>query len=122
VISAVFFKERLRAPREAARSADGPARDDRKALESRARPAPADTLAASGGGADEYAATGMGRAMGHAVRQVQLELEETPVQSIDIRYEFRPQLVRLGILASPDDRLRRREGAHGFTPAFCPVP
>ena len=47
---------------------------------------------------DEYAATGMGRPTGHAVTQVWLDLEDAPVQTVHIRYEFHPQLVRLGIL------------------------
>lgn len=122
VISAVFFKERLRVPSAAAPVPDAPATHDRKTLESRARQESADAPAASGSRADDYAATGMGRPTDHVVRQVWLDLEQTPAQSIDIRYEFRAQLVRLGILPSPDDRLRRRERTHGFTPEFCPVP
>jgi hypothetical protein len=53
-----------------------------------------------------------------------MNLEEVPVHSAHIRYEFRPQLVRLGIL--PDtpvhDPLGRRERARGFEPGFAPVP
>jgi hypothetical protein len=43
---------------------------------------------------------------------------------VNIRYEFRPQLVRLGILkpAVPADRLQQRERARGFEPGFCPEP
>jgi hypothetical protein len=43
---------------------------------------------------------------------------------VNIRYEFRPQLVRLGILPSAPtaDALQRRERAHGFEPGFCPAP
>jgi hypothetical protein len=72
---------------------------------------------------DEYAATGMGRETGHEVTQIRLDLEQTPADRVDIRYEFRPQLVRLGILpdAAPDP-LRRRERATGFEPGFSPVP
>jgi hypothetical protein len=71
---------------------------------------------------NEYAATGMGRRTGHAVEQVWLELEEAPVQTVNIRYEFHPQLVRLGILpaAPAADPLQRREHAHGFAPGFSP--
>jgi len=89
--------------------------------------------AASGGGgagatsarrADEYAATGMGRQTDHPVEQVWLDLEDAPAQSVNIRYEFRPQLVKLGILpATPAaDPLDRREHAHGFEPGYSPVP
>jgi hypothetical protein len=66
----------------------------------------------------------MGRQTGHAVEQVWLNLEDAPAQVVNIRYEFHPQLVRLGIL--PPDRtsgpLQRRERAHGFEPGFCPQP
>ena len=73
---------------------------------------------------DEYAATGMGRRTGHAVTQVQMDLEAAPAQVIDIRYEFRPQLVRLGVLpaAPANDPLDRRERARGFDQGFSPVP
>ena len=46
----------------------------------------------------EYAATGMGRRTDHAVTEVWLDLEDTPAQTVNIRYEYRPQLVWLGIL------------------------
>lgn len=73
---------------------------------------------------DEYTATGMGRRTGHAVTQVWLDLEDTPSQTVNIRYEFRPQLVRLGILpaAHTVDPLQRREHANGFEPGFSPEP
>lgn len=50
--------------------------------------------------------------------------EDTPAQSVTIRYEFRPQLVRLGILppARAADPLPRRERGRGFEPGFCPEP
>src|SRR5207245_9559865 len=73
---------------------------------------------------DEYAAAGVGRRTGHAVAQVWLELEDAPMQTVNFRYEFHPQLVRLGILppAPTADPLQRRERAHGFAPGFCPEP
>jgi hypothetical protein len=60
----------------------------------------------------------------HAVTQVWLDLEATPAQTVNIRYEFRPQLARLGILPeSPaHDPLERRERARGFEPGFSPEP
>lgn len=72
--------------------------------------------------ADEFAATGMGRRTDHAVTQVWLDLEDAPSQAINVRYEFRPQLVRLGILAPTPDPLDRRERARGFEEGFSPVP
>jgi hypothetical protein len=63
----------------------------------------------------------MGRKTDHVVQQVWLDLEDSPSQTVTIRYEFRPQLVRLGILPSPiPDPLQRREGARGFEPEFSP--
>ena len=71
-----------------------------------------------------YAATGMGRRTDHVVTQVRLNLEDVPAHTVNIRYEFRPQLVQLGILpAAPvHDPLQRRERARGFEPGFAPVP
>ncbi|MBN2429819.1 MAG: hypothetical protein JXQ27_00015 [Acidobacteria bacterium] len=69
----------------------------------------------------DFAATGMGRQVDHRVRRMQLELEERPCQTINLRYEYRPELVRLGVLPRPDDGLVRREAAQGFGPdSFCP--
>jgi hypothetical protein len=72
---------------------------------------------------DEYAATGFGERFEHAVRRVHLDLEDTPAAVCDIRYEFRAQLARLGILPEREpDVLRRRERARGFEEGFCPEP
>ena len=40
---------------------------------------------------EEYAATGMGQRTGHAMTEVRLDLEDTPAQTVNIRYEYRPQ-------------------------------
>jgi hypothetical protein len=66
----------------------------------------------------------MGRRTDHAVVDVWLNLEDAPSHTVNIRYEFRPQLVRLGILpeATVQDPLQRRERARGFEPGFAPVP
>jgi hypothetical protein len=123
-ISAVFFRERV------------PQYSLRRDQENRAEAAPAAPGAALGGAppastaqraagkaeADEYAATGMGRRTDHRVEQVWLDLEDAPASRVDVRYEFRPQLARLGIIpAHPRvDPLRRREHARGFEPEFAP--
>ncbi len=128
VISAVFFRER--APRvvpltlaqagpagrtDAAKDAPAPAAAERGAAGSAAK---TESAAAS---RDEYAATGIGERTAHAVTLVHLELEELPAASIDIRYEYREQLVRLGVLPEPTaDPLSRRQSAHGFDKGFCP--
>lgn len=133
VISAVFFKERA-----AVIAREWPAdRGERDGQSERsARSAPQGQEPAAGAATpaapesstpklsvfDQYAATGMGERTSHAVRQVWLDLENAPAQTIDIRYEFRPQLVKLGIVsdASAADPLRRRERARGFEAGFSP--
>jgi hypothetical protein len=115
VISAVFFKERAAAKTFLE---DGTGKRDQNERQ------PAAPEAAAGSRAkDEYAATGMGRTTDHAVTRVYLDLESAPAQTVNIRYEFRPQLVRLGILPAvqTDNTLERRERARGFDPGFCPV-
>ena len=116
-ISAVFFRER--APRYSLRG------DRQEPRAGSAPPAAAPSAAdrsANKAEADEYAATGMGRRRDHAVEQVWLDLEEAPAARVNIRYEFRPQLARLGIVPPPTraDPLRRRERARGFAPGFAP--
>jgi hypothetical protein len=125
VISAAFFREReVRhqsfLDRQSPRSeAAPPAAASRTPSEADRADAGQRANKAAG---DEYAATGMGRRTDHAVEQVWLDLEEAPAASVNIRYEFRPQLVRLGILPAPGhpDPLRRRERARGFEPGFAP--
>jgi hypothetical protein len=70
---------------------------------------------------DDFAATGMGDRRDHAVFEVAMDLDRAPAARLRIRYEFRPKLVALGILPGREDRLRRREGASGFSD-FCPEP
>jgi hypothetical protein len=121
VISAVFFKERVvnyipdtsrnDARRQPAPSAVGsPKQEPAGAAREESR--------------DEYAATGMGRRTRHAVEQLWLDLEDSPSQVVNIRYEFRQQLVKLGVLApvATNDPLLRRERARGFEPGFSPEP
>jgi hypothetical protein len=145
LISAVFFRERPRAVTTdglSTRRSDngfgggGGGASGGRAAEPQARseapaqaPSPTEAQAAQGAAKankdsrDEYAATGMGRQTDHPITTVWLDLENTPAQQIDIRYEFRPQLVRLGILPQPvPDPLSRRENANGFEPGFSPAP
>lgn len=74
---------------------------------------------------DEFAATGIGREMEHRVREVTFEPEASPAARIEVRYEYRDSLVRLGVLPrrSGDDPLARRERARGFDDSgFAPDP
>ena len=124
VISAVFFKERvITYMPDTSKDQAPPASRPRARRRRRSRRLPAAAREESRA-EDEYAATGMGRRTGHAVEQVWLNLEEAPSHVVNIRYEFRPQLVKLGVLqpAPTADPLVRREGARGFEPGFCPEP
>jgi hypothetical protein len=77
---------------------------------------------------DEYAATGIGRSVGNHVYRMEMRLEPSPAAQVSIRYEYRPALVRLGLLPRtppppPYDPLRRRERARGFEDQqFSPEP
>jgi hypothetical protein len=127
MISAVFFKERValaarETMSETARSSPAPS----------AGAAAADSAGKTFGSEiqsnQEYAATGMGRRTDHAVTLVHIDLEPTPAQTVNIRYEYRDQLVRLGILRPRShedtnvDPMQRRERARGFEPGFSPEP
>lgn len=133
IISAVFYRERPRwnegqeinrsAPKEdfpESRSSNRDARQEApqasvgeaSKMEAPAAPTQKKT--------EDYAATGIGRRTQHEVHWVNMELEPTPVATLNLRYEFRPVLVSMGVLPAPDVLLRR-EGARGFT-NFCPEP
>ena len=143
VISAVFFRERASYsevtprprpyPRESSRE-DGERQNDesRKSRSGQQPSTRAEGSARAQGSViapapdDDYAATGMGRSVGHDVRWVNLDLENNPSSEVTIRYEYRPALVRLGILPREPqgrDALRRRERARGFEDGrFSPEP
>lgn len=124
VIEAVVFKEKL--PRKtfsewlSGRAAAAP-----RAAEGARPSAEKQSDAAEKSDADDLAATGIGREVDHRVRRVHLELEDTPATRLRLRYEYREQLVRLGVLPSPEETraLERRERARGFEDfQFAPDP
>ena len=119
IISAVFYLERPR-PAVALNVLAWPASSARAPEAA----APAGDKAAAAQPGDDFAATGLGSRTRHPVRQVTIELQDKPAASVSLRYEFRTQLVRLGVLpaSGPDDPLARRERARGFEPGFCPEP
>jgi hypothetical protein len=146
LITAVFFRERRAyaeavpppRPRPLDSTTDRAESDERAETQSR-QPSNAPAPSSSAAGAarakdraaapvdDDYAATGIGRSVGNDVRWVNFDLEREPAADVSIRYEYRPALVRLGILPRPvaadPDPLNRRERARGFKdPRFCPVP
>ena len=71
--------------------------------------------------AEEYAATGIGDATENPVQWVAFEAEPKPAARVAIRYEFREQLVRLGVLPRQDD-LFARDRARGFEHEYAPDP
>jgi hypothetical protein len=121
VIEAVFFRERAPLPVPTSEPApgrsDGAAGGIRRDAGVPLGPAEEKAQALS----DDYAATGMGTRHEHAVFEIAMNLDPAPAGRLRIRYEFRPQLVALGILPGREDRLRRREGASGFSD-YCPEP
>lgn len=77
----------------------------------------------------DLAATGIGRELDHRVTSTHFELDETPAAVLNLRYEYRDQLVRLGVLPPPPppppiyDPTDRRERAQGFEDTgFAPDP
>lgn len=117
VIEAVFYRERTRRIEvwndERSRAVPPPPHAPQPSAAAGAEAAPKLS--------DDYAATGMGDRTRHDVERVHIDLDPTPIASIRIRYEFRPQLVKLGVLPRHEEPLRRRERARGFD-SYCPEP
>ena len=87
--------------------------------------AEAEKRCGEGADADDLAATGIGRRIDHHVRRVRLDLENHPAARLRLRYEYRQQLVHLGVLPGLEEEaaLARRERAHGFSDfSFAPDP
>ncbi len=139
VIEAVFYREAIPEPppvpilgRPSTRAqAGGMAQSDRHpSPEACPAPSPGSSrekasAQASAGLSDEFAATGIGDKVDHPVVRVRVKLEREPAASLRIRYEFRPQLMALGILPPPPRNpcpLQRREQAQGFRGGYCPDP
>jgi hypothetical protein len=74
---------------------------------------------------DDLAATGIGRKIDHRVTRVHMRLESHPASHLRLRYEYREQLVHLGVVPSTEEEqaLARRERALGFDDFdFAPDP
>jgi len=71
--------------------------------------------------ADRFAATGIGDRVHFAVRWVDFEEVPVPAASISLRYEFRRELIRLGVLTG-DGELYARERGRGFEREYAPDP
>lgn len=146
VISAAVFRERVRKPspiyrpniekngRRFGRDGSGEAsqpstrrKSERQSGSGSSADAPESRLQAREELSDDLAATGIGRQMDHRVRRVRFEGESRPAAVLNIRYEYRDALVRLGVLppqyAQREDPLTRRERARGFhDTGFAPDP
>lgn len=141
VIAAAFFRERRPDPapiyrhREESREDSPSAGSERRS--SKRRDSGADAPAAEGmrskelkseqDASDDLAATGIGREIRHRVRKVSFDAESSPAAVMEVRYEYREALARLGVLPRPyarrDDPLERRERARGFDDLdFAPDP
>jgi len=71
---------------------------------------------------DGYAATGIGERTSNPVQWVHFEEDPSPAARIALRYEFRRELVRLGVLSRGGDDLSSREHATGFSREYAPDP
>jgi hypothetical protein len=71
---------------------------------------------------DGYAATGIGERTSNPVQWVRFEEDPSPVARIALRYEFRRELVRLGVLSRGIDDLSSREHGTGFSREYAPDP
>ena len=119
VIEAVVFRERR------TRNDISDSRRFKSAAPEAGRRPRTSAVAAPPADADDLAATGIGRRVEHRGRRVRLDLEDHPSSRLRIRYEYRPQLVHLGILPSTEESaaLARRERARGFEGfEFAPDP
>jgi len=128
VVSAAFFRERIRRPEPVpyeTRSAlrERPTRAAPEAAGESAAAAAPGAKAQSEAISDDFAATGIGREVEHRVREVSFDEEPTAAAVVSMRYEFRDALVRLGVIPPRDDALARRERARGFRDLrFAPDP
>lgn len=118
-IEAVFFREKRR--EATIRYKDEQAAESRPDAPAAAG-APSANARQKSRAADDYAATGIGDQTRFPVQWVAFDEDPTPAARIAIRYEFRPQLVRLGVFPREDDPVFARDGARGFEHAYAPDP
>jgi hypothetical protein len=133
VIEAVFFREK--APRVAPLTVAPPAPPREESRDSAAGSAgetaqgdPQNKARAEARGSasptrepDSFAATGIGERTEFQVRWVRFEEDPVPAASIALRYEFRRELVRLGVLPG-EDELYARDRGRGFDRSYAPDP
>jgi hypothetical protein len=146
VIEAVFFREKIRriAPLRVAPSAPAPeasrdsseepsrGRSEAGAAENKTRADAPRSPSVEGGvpsvgsiraerQSDSFAATGIGERTDFPVQWVSFEEDPVPAASIALRYEYRRELVRLGVF-SREDELYARDRGRGFDRSYAPDP
>jgi len=130
-IEAVFYRERERErerPQPTTRWKDAPAARESQegasardgALAEKESP-PSQGSTAQKSESDAFAATGIGNATEFPVQWVAFEAESSPAARVAFRYEFRTELVRLGVLPRGDE-LYARDRARGFEHEYAPDP
>ncbi len=123
VVEAVAYREIVPPPpRQPVFKKD---RDDASGMRSQESAAPSAAGKAAPAPVDDFAATGIGRKIDNRVTRVEMRLESSPAAQLRLRYEYRQQLVSLGVLPSPEEEqaLARRERARGFDGfEFAPDP
>jgi hypothetical protein len=126
-IEAVFFRERCR-PQPLER---GRLRKDESTREQDATvpAAPVPEAGASrnrtsrqSAAAERYAATGIGDRTSFPVTRIAFDQDPAPAARIALRYEFRSELVRLGVLPRGEEDLFARDDARGFEYGYAPDP
>jgi hypothetical protein len=111
IIEAIVYRER---PRPVTRFQSPAGKHRAGAAE--AAPSAGGSAESSAELSDAHAATGMGDRTRHHVQRVRIDLEREPIGSARIRYEFRSELVRLGVIPGGITPAQRRDRARGFCP------
>jgi hypothetical protein len=121
LVSAAFFREKRPEPVRDWSDGGNSGPERRREAPSAAREKSENESKAQGEAdalAGQSAATGIGREVDHRVRRVSFDQDDSPAAVVEVRYEYRDALVRLGVLPRPrpacDDTLTRRERARGF--------
>lgn len=124
-IEAVFYRERrppvivggLRQKDENARADERARRDGPASAAPSAKSAPAPKES------EQFAATGIGERTDFPVSWTSFDEEDRPAARVSVRYEFREELVRLGVLPRErGEELYARDRARGFSPEYAPDP
>jgi hypothetical protein len=132
IISAVVYRERLPEPiflprRQAGAAAPRASSSPGSAAGEPSQPPSLEAAGVESKLSDDYAATGIGREVDHRVERVAFAAEAVAAATLELRYEYRDALVRLGVLPRSrpccDSPLDRRERARGFDDTgFAPDP